>query len=173
MLGQKALGSFVPEIVTDVGEVGAFRLHRFHIGKRTFDGRVRRMRLVTQRVQEQNVEVLEQGQRAFRDFAVVCQVGGFTEPVTEAVSISVLQRYRCELEPVQTDSGAVQAMRLDLWDRGLRVAGLEDIAKRIANIADRLLRTVDRNGILAMEVERADIVEPHGAAILGVGNSGS
>ena len=74
MLGQRGIGGFVTQVVTNVRKKCPLRLQPLDCLQRTLHRGVRGMRLMPQRIQKQNVQALQLAQRGIGDLAVICQI---------------------------------------------------------------------------------------------------
>src|SRR6266852_1109371 len=152
-----------------MGEKCALWFHLFHDLQRLLDSRMRGVRLVTQRVQKQDIEVSQLLQRFRRDLAVVGQVGGRSETETKNRSIAVDHRQRLEARSEQFD-GAGDRMKFDLRQSSKFVFGLKDVTEHFAQEFARLRRGIKWQPARYVLIrERAQVVDSENVVGMGVG----
>src|SRR5690242_10813847 len=97
---QEAFGPVVLEVVTDVGKERPFRSERLDRLNGAVHGRVRGMRLITKRVEEEHVEAAEHFHGGFGNLAVIGEIGGRaeTEPVNGLTAVKNGDRKELETE---------------------------------------------------------------------------
>ena len=100
------------QAVRDVGEEGAARGKLFHQGDRLFQMRMGRVGLAAQRVQNEDVEVCEQGKALGMQIAQVGQIGGRAEAEAGNGLATVGDGYARNLTPnSSTSAPGVVGMR--------------------------------------------------------------
>src|SRR5436190_7152813 len=111
------------------------------------DRRVRRVGLVTQRIQKENVQPLKLGQRAFRDIAVIGKASRRSE--AKAVNLAVAMNQDNRLEPrAEKLERPVQFLHLNLRQSSEFVLRVENVAEhftyKICGIRMRVQRQPPR-----------------------------
>src|SRR5208283_389661 len=159
------------QVVGDVREVGMLRLQALHQLHRVSYGRVRRMWMMPQRVEEQDVEILQLRQRLFRHAAEVGEVRRRTKAISLDGNVAVMHNQRSKRCSEQFQR-AVHRLYLDLRESTVLVVPLEDVTEdatqhlrgRVAGEQGDLAATGD-----AGKAERPNVVEPEN--VVGVAMS--
>ena len=157
--GQEALGTLVRQVVREVGEPGLTRLQPLDDLQALLDCAVGGMGLVAQCVEEQHVQVFQQSQGLLRHLAVVGQVGRVAKAEAVAGSASVEHRDGNDGEPGDLDGRAVEGVGADAGPGRLGFAGVEDVGEDAPDNRQRLLRSVNGNGLALKKIERTQVVE--------------
>ena len=92
-------------------EKSALRTQAVDNGQRVSYGRMRRVRLMPQCIEKQNVEAFEFMHRGLGNFAVVSEVGGRAEAISVNLALAVNQNDRLEAHAENVD-GAVDGTEL-------------------------------------------------------------
>src|SRR5208283_2242676 len=160
--GQRGIGLVVRQIVRDVRKVSALRFQTIHQTQRVLDRRVRGMGMATQRIQKQDVKVLQLGERLFRHAAEVGEIGHRTEAIAFDGCIAVIYQQRSERRPKQPQ-WPIQGSYLNLREAAVFVVRLEDVAKDAAQHLRRRFAGEERDLAASRstrKAERTDVVQP-------------
>src|SRR6476619_406742 len=139
-------------------EVGAARIEQFRVSHGSLYGGVGGMRLVSQRIEKQDVEAAQLLERLGRNLAVIGKVGGRSKAIPVDYAAPVQQPERADFEAIQVERRSIEYVGFQIRNRGLRQVFVENVAKRVANGVQGLFRSEDRDGALLPEVERAHVV---------------
>ena len=169
---QDGFGGGVVEVVAHVGEEGAARLELFDEGDGFFEVRVAGVRLAAQRVEDEDVEVLEQRNALVGDVAHVGEVGGGAEAVAGDLLAAVGDGDAPEAGAEEIDARAgrgVDAVNLDAGAGGVAVFLAEGVVEDALDVAGGGVVGVDGQVALGVEAERAEVVEAEDVVGVAVG----
>src|ERR1700691_2625078 len=76
---QRGIGCLMRQVVANMSKKGALRFQPLDNAQRVLDGRMGGMRDVSQRIQKQDVEILQLRERGLRHAAVIGQISGAAE----------------------------------------------------------------------------------------------
>src|SRR5581483_5835265 len=142
---QHGVGRGMRQVVANMREERALRLEFFHDAQRVCHCRVRRMRLVSQRIQKENVEISQLLERLLRHFAEVGQIGRRSDAV--AVDLGLTVNYRARLD-ARTD-------QFQLRYSAKLIVSLKDVTKHASQKVGRFRPGVEWNLPRAMKTQRA------------------
>src|SRR5271165_2256797 len=97
MRRQGCVGRLVGQIVANMGKKCPLGLCPIDDAQRILYCRVRRVRLVPERIQKENIQSLELTKRRLRNFTVVREIGSFSKAKSIDLDLAVNQTYRFEL----------------------------------------------------------------------------
>src|SRR5215469_10477691 len=128
ILRQLGVGRLVRKIVRHVSEERALRLQLFDDLQRILERRVRGMRMVPQRIENQNIEPLQLRHRVIRDRAEIRCIGCRTEAVGLDGIVTMIYNQLNELRAKHSDR-PVDLTNLDLRQPAVFVVAIKDVAK--------------------------------------------
>src|SRR5271166_4678889 len=123
---------------------------------------MRRMWMATQRIQKQNVKVLQLSKRLFRHAAEISEIGRRTEAIAFDGRIAMMHHQRSKRRPKQLQRPIHRAY-LNLREAAVFVICLEDVAKDTAQHLRGCVAGEERDLAAsrgAREAERPNIVQP-------------
>src|SRR5208282_5779792 len=89
------------------------------------------MRMVPERIKEQDVEALQLGQRLLRNAAEISEISSRTEAIALDGSVAVMHRQRSKRGPEEVQR-PLHRLYLNLCESTVLVVRLEDVAKDAA-----------------------------------------
>ena len=139
------VGFGVSQIMGDMREPCAARPKSLDYGKCLFDGLVHGMRNIPQRIENEFVEIFQQGHGRVWNLAEISEISGAAEAEAENFHISMKQRDRNERDS-QKLARAHDGVQCDTRDGTERRFVIEDVGKNAADGAKGLLVAVDGQG---------------------------
>ncbi len=140
---ERGFGGFVVEIVADVGEEGASGLELLDKGDGAIEVRVTGVRGAAERVEDEDVEILKQGEALGRDVAHVGEVRGGAEAEAGDLLLAVEDGDALEAGAEELRGGArrgVDAVELDAGAGGVAVFFAEGVVEDALDAAWRSRR---------------------------------
>src|SRR5579863_1503446 len=119
------------------------RFHAIDNSQRVFHRRMRRMWLVSQRIQKQDIQSPQLIQRRFRNLTVVGEVSRRTEPVAVNLSFAVNQNHRLEACPEYLDR-PIDRTQFQLSESAEFVIRIEDVREHSAQKSCRVWPRIKR-----------------------------
>src|SRR3954462_15194896 len=160
VLRQIRIGFFVRQVMTDVSEKSAPRFQSFYCLQRVLYRGVCRMRLVAQRVEEEHIQSLQLGQRAFGNRAVVSQISCRSKTKTIDLRLTMNQHYRLESRSEQLQ-WPINRLQLNMWQSAEFIVGVKNISKHIADKVRRVRVRIQRQSVgFVQETQRSQIIDP-------------
>lgn len=150
----------VAEVVTNVGKPRAFGLQFRDERERLLDIRMRRVRDVAQRIEDEIIQSAQQSFRTFRDGAEIRQVSKVAESKTQNRLNSMHRGNRRDVQTKEIE-GSVNLSQLDQGQRASGLSFFEDVRELSFQYGERVVRCVDRHERLLLKIEWADVVKPH------------
>src|SRR5581483_11762602 len=151
---QHGVGRGMRQVVANMREERALRLEFFHDAQRVCHCRVRRMRLVSQRIQKENVEISQLLERLLRHFAEVGQIGRRSDAVAVDLGLTVNYRDRVDAR-TEKFKRAVNIDQFQLRYSAKLIVSLKDVTKHASQKVGRFRPGVEWNLPRAMKTQRA------------------
>src|SRR5581483_6586225 len=149
---------FVRQIMTNMSEERAPGLQPLHGFHRVLYRRMRRVRLMTQRVEKEHIQVLQPGQRLFGDLAMIGEISSGTKAKTENFGVTVDKDDWLETSSEKLNR-PVDRLQFNLGKSAELIFGVENISKHPANKFDRVGMRVQRQLVwLVKKTQWAKIV---------------
>src|SRR5690349_23721485 len=145
----------------------SLRLQLLHNAHRVFYRRMRGMGLVPQRIQEQNVQLLQLGKRRLRNGAEIGEVRGGPEAIPVDFSIAMKNLYRLEAGAIQLHR-ASHGVHLHLRHGAVLVPVVKNVAEHAAQDSGHSIAGIERNAPFPVKAERAQVVESKDMVGMGV-----
>src|SRR5262245_51875210 len=156
----------------DVSQERAARLQFGDVGQRLLNVQMRRVRFVTQRVNDQKIEVAQFLQRLVRYQVAIGDERGSRAGVAEAkacdFAFAVNDRDRRDSQPAGFKL-SFDHVRNELRQTSADVFALEDIREDAPQTPPRALASINRNGA-APEIDRANVVEAEDVVGVAMGD---
>lgn len=135
---------------------------------------VTEVRLVAKRVQDQDVEVLEERKAFVGNVTHIGEVGSFTEAVTSDLLAAMSDRYLLESYSEDIDGGAsggIKPVELDTRAGGIALGGIrkEGVVEDAFERAGGRFVSVDGQVAIDVEAERAQVVKSKDMVGVAVG----
>lgn len=130
------------------------------------------MRLASKRVEDENIEILEQGDAFGRDVAHVGEIGGGTEAIAGDRLIPVGDGDSLEAGAKQVETGArslIDAMKLNTGAGGITILGTEGVVEDAFDGTCRLIVGIEWQTLSYLKAERPQIVEAEDVIGVAVG----
>ena len=169
---EDGLGGVVIDVVTHVGEEGAAGFEEFDDGDGFFEMRVAEVGLVAECVEDEDVEILQEGDALGREVAHVGEIGCGAEAVSGDGETAVGDGDALEVGSEEIDEGAgggIEAMDFDAGAGGVTVFGAEGVFEDAFEGGGGVVVGVDGEVAGEMEAEGAKIVEAHDVVCVAVG----
>src|SRR5271156_1125758 len=128
MRRQSSVGRLVRQIVANMSEERALGLHPLHDAQRILHRRMCGMRLMSQRIQKENIQSFELTQRRLGNFAVVGQVCSASEAEAINLRVAVYDPHRFEARSEKIYR-TVNRAQLELRQAAIFVIRVEDVAE--------------------------------------------
>src|SRR5437899_2919832 len=122
------------------------------------------VRLLSQSIENKDVEILKEGQALLRNVAHVSEIGSAAEAVAGDLLLSVGYRDAAEACSKQLDSSArsgIDAMNLDARAGGVAIFLAKGVLEDAFDTVCGFLIGVDRQVVMPTKTERTQIVEAH------------
>jgi len=166
------LGGGVVEIVAHVGEEGSAGLELFDEADGFFEMGVAEVRIATQGVEDEDVEVLQERDAFFGDVVHVCEVSSGAEAIAGDLLTAVCDGDAAEAGSEEVEAGAgggVDAVDFDAGAGGVAVFGAEGVVEDTLDGGGGVVVGVDGQVALVVEAEGAEVVEAHDVVSVAVG----
>src|SRR5579864_1430893 len=166
---QRSIRLLVRQIVTNVREKCALRLQPLHDAQRVLHRRMRRVRLVAQCIQKQNIEVFQLRQRRYRDLTMVGQVSRRAKTKAINLRVAMDQSDRLESRTKQLQR-PLQRAHLDLRQSSELVIGIENVSEHVLNESGGVRVRIERQLIWPVQkTQRTQIVNAKKVIGMGMG----
>lgn len=157
------LRSRVIEIVADMGKEGSARFELFHEGERAFEMRVAGMRLPAESIQNQDIQILEQGNALGWNIAHVREVSGRPKAVSGDCLRAMLYGDALKAGSEEIGPGSrrrlVQRMDGDASSRRVAIVLPEGVIEDSPQGVRCLYIGIDWKILLQLEAEGTQIIE--------------
>src|SRR6478672_1519368 len=157
MRRQGRIGGFVWQVVTDMGKERALRLYALHDAQGVLNGGMRGMRLMSQSVQKQNIQVLQVRERLLRNVAEISQVSCGAKAVSIDLGIAMNHRHRLKAGAKQLHR-TVDGLEFHLSNAAEFVVGIENVSEHASQELSRLGPRVKRDLGRAMKAEWPEVI---------------
>src|SRR3954452_4553215 len=157
MRRQGRIGGLVWQVVTDMGEERALRLYALHDAQGVLDGGMRRMTLMPQSVQKQNIQVLQVRERLLRNVAEIGQVSCGAKAVSIDLGVPMNHRHRLKAGTKQLHR-PVDRLEFHLSNAAEFVVGIENVSEHVSQKLGRLGPRVKRDLGGSMKAERSEVI---------------
>src|SRR2546423_15056116 len=104
------------------------------------------MRLVAQRVQEEHIQSLQLGQRAFGNLAVVSQISCRSKTKTVGLRLTVDQHDRLESSSKQLHR-SIYWLQLNMWQSAEFIVGVKNVSEHVADKFRSLGMGIQRHSV--------------------------
>ena len=152
------------EVVAHVGEEGTAWLELFDVGDGLLKMRMAEVRIAAEGVEDENVEVLKEGDALVGNVAHVGEVGGAAEAIASDLLTAVCDGNALEAcaEDVEACAGReVNAVKLHAGAGGIAIFGAEGVFEDAFEGLRGRVVGVDREVALDVKAEGAEVVEAH------------
>jgi len=170
--GKGGLGGLVVEVVTEMSEEGALRLEPFDEGDRAIEMGMTGVRIATERVENEDVEILKEGQALGGDVAHVGEVGGCAESISGDLLLSVEDRDAAEAGSEELCSGTggrVDAVKLHTGAGGVAIFPAKGVLEDALDGSSGLIIGVKRKAAGHTKAEGPEVIEAHDVIRVAVG----
>ena len=157
-LADTFVGGGVGKLVSDVREPGAARLEFVDEGETLFDGLVHGMGNIAEGVDDEVVEVFEEGYGGFGEAAEIGEIRGAAKAEAEHVHFAVDERHGNDGNAEKLER-AFDFVKDDAGNGAERRPGVKDVGKGAADDAEGFLGAVNRHRDALADVERANVVK--------------
>jgi len=161
---ERGLGCRVVEFVAHVGEEGSSGLELLDEGDGFVEVRVAGVRIAPQRIEDEDVQVLKQGEAFLGDIAHVRKIGGTAEAIAGDLLTAVQDRDTAKAgsEEIEPGSGRrVEAVDLYAGAGRIAVFGAEGVVEDAFNGFGGVVIRVDGQIAFGVKAERAQVVKAH------------
>jgi hypothetical protein len=170
--GECGLGGGVVQIMAHVNEVGASGLELFDDRNGLVEMRMTGVRVAPERVEDQYVEALKQGEAYVRNIAHVGQVGCAAEAIACDLLASVGYGDAAKACAEQVHSGSwsgIDAVNFDPRAGGVAVLFAKGVLEDTFDTCRRRVVGVDRQIALHTKTQRSQVIEAHYVVCVAVG----